>query len=77
MNKVTLYTPLSEKKGRFLEKSLIDQEVPFIKVIEVEEIYAAGVSEVPTIEVDGKRYKFQESRDWIRGKANESKESKE
>jgi hypothetical protein len=74
MNKVILYTPLSEKKGRFLEKSLIDEEIPFIKVTEVEEIYAAGISEVPALEVDGKRYIFQEAKDWIRGKANESNE---
>ena len=74
MNKAILYTPIGEKKGRFLEKSLKDQEIPFIVISEVEEIYAAGVSEVPTLEVEKQRYRFEEAKEWIRGKAHENKE---
>ena len=73
MNKIILYTIAGNKTGRFLEKSLVDLELAYSIETNLELAYEKGVSEIPTLEINGVRYKFEAAKQWLRSYARENK----
>lgn len=69
---ITLYTT-GCPKCRILTKKLKDKNIAYMEVTDVDEMLKMGMSEVPVLEVDGKRMSFGEAVKWVNNYEEEDK----